>query len=143
MTHTRTPRRTRRTASRFGNFEALEGRRLMSVGTLDNAVVDVDWHGEQVRAESGEYILSLDPSARLVNGRAATRQVAALQNVLDLKAAGVRVEEYLGRPGEFLLDAPQGTGYEQVLAAVKPLKGFEFLEPNFVFQLRATTLGRS
>jgi hypothetical protein len=126
---------TRRHSSRF---ETLETRRHLSAAALDNPVVALEWHGQQTRAEAGEYILSLDPSARLVNGRAASRQVAALQNVLDQKLAGVRVEEYLGRSGEFLLDAPADTGYDQVLAAVKPLKGFEFLEPNFVLQFQAT-----
>ena len=120
-------------------FESLETRRLLSGTALDNPVVALDWHGRQVQAEAGEYILGLDPTARMVNGRAASRQVAALQRVLDQDAKGVRVEEYLGSAGQFLLDAPQDLVFDEVLASVQSLKGFEYLEPNFVFRLQSTT----
>src|SRR3954447_11295167 len=93
-------------------FEILEGRQLLSV---DNPVVAMDWQGEAGKADAGEYILSLAPSARLVTGRDGGGQLAAVQHVIDGRggAESFKVEEYLGRPGEFLLDVPQGRTFEQ------------------------------
>jgi subtilisin family serine protease len=119
-------------------FEMLENRQLLSI---DNAVVATEWQGRSVKAEAGEYILSLDPSARLVTGRDGGGQVAAVQRLLDGRggAEGFKVEEYLGSAGEFLLDVPQGRTFEQVQSALKGIRGFQSVEPNLVFQLQATT----
>jgi subtilisin family serine protease len=123
---------------RTQSFEVLEGRQLLSV---DNPVVAMDWQGHSVKAEAGEYILSLDPSARLVTGRDGGGQLAAVQRLLDGRsgAGAFKVEEYLGHPGEFLLDVPQERSFEQVQSAVQGIKGFQYVEPNIVFQLQATT----
>ena len=111
----------------------------MSASALDNPVVAMNWKGQELRAEAGEFILALSPKAGLVSGRAAPNQVRALERALIRRgAADLRVEEYLGRSGQFLLDTPQGKTYEQVLSAVQSLSGFQFLEPNFVFTLEAT-----
>jgi subtilisin family serine protease len=141
MRNLRNTRQKPRFGVRAGDFEALESRRLLSGGAPDNPVVSMDWHGRRVKAEAGEYILALSPTARLVHGRSADVQVAGLRRALSGRAGaeGFAVEEYLGRPGQFLLDVPQGRGYDDVLAAVKALKGFEYVEPNFVLQLQATT----
>ena len=135
MTITRTRRTSRRVACQ--GFERLEGRRLFSTGGLDNPVVALDWNGQTTQAEAGEFILSLSGKTRLTGGRDEAGQVSALQRALR-DAAGVTVEEHLGRAGQFLLDVPQDRPYEDVLASVKRLPGFEYLEPNFVFSLEAT-----
>ena len=103
-------------------------------------MVAIDWKGDSVKVEASEFILSLKPGTRLIAGRGADGQVKALQRALDARtaAAGFTVEEFLGQPGDFLLDVPQDRTYEQVQATVKTLRGFEFVEPNFVFQLEAT-----
>jgi subtilisin family serine protease len=125
-------------ASSTQPFEALESRQLLSV---DNPVVAMNWQGQSVKVEAGEYILSLDPSTRIVSGRDGGGQVAAVQRLLDGRGGteGFKVEEYLGRPGEFLLDVPQDRTPGQVQSAVKGVRGFQFVEPNVVFQLQATT----
>ena len=103
-------------------------------------MVAIDWKGDSVKVEASEFILSLKLGTRLIAGRGADGQVKALQRALDARtaAAGFTVEEFLGQPGDFLLDVPQDRTYEQVQATVKTLRGFEFVEPNFVFQLEAT-----
>jgi subtilisin family serine protease len=120
-------------------FEVLENRRLLSASALDNPVVAMNWNGRQARAEAGEYILALSPGAKLVSGRAGHGQVRALRRALGQRGGSdLRVEEYLGRPGLFLLDVPQARSYEQVLSSVQSLGGFQYIEPNFVFTLEAT-----
>ena len=133
------PARTART-HHPRSFEALEGRQLFSTTALDNPVVAMNWGGRAVKAEAGEFILSLKSGTRLVAGRNGGGQVAALQRALAgrVGAEGFVVEEYLGNSGDFLLDVPQRLGFEQVRDAVSGLRGFEFVEPNFVFQLQAT-----
>ena len=121
-------------------FEALEHRRLLSASALDNPVVTMDWNGRSVKAEAGEYILSLKPGTRLVAGRNGGGQVAAVQRALAGRAGtdGFVVEEYLGNRGAFLLDVPRDRTYSQVRDAVDSLRGFSFVEPNFVFQIEKT-----
>ena len=132
---TRTRRIARSVASK--GFERLEGRRLFSAGGLDNPVVLLDWKGQTTEAEAGEFILSLSGKTRMMSGRDEAGQVSALRRALR-SAAGVTIEEHLGRAGQFLLDVPQDRPYEDVLASVQKLPGFEYLEPNFVFSLEAT-----
>jgi hypothetical protein len=136
----------------------LEDRRLLSVVPAVAAapaassaeaarqeVVTLDWKGHQVEAKGGEWILGLSPKADLVRGKRAAAQVRAVERRLGAAgAAGAssRVEEQLGRSGQFLLSVPQSLGYEQVLASVKNLPGFQYLEPNAVLRLQATTANR-
>src|SRR4051812_2759412 len=110
MTITATARHSTSFASeiRFEAFEALEDRRLLSASGLSNSIVSLDWNGHRANAEAGEYILAVNPTARMVNGRAAGRQMAAVQAALSSKVQGLRISEYLGQPGQFLVEAPQG-----------------------------------
>src|SRR4051794_4416663 len=129
------PSRTGRPVRRREVFESLEDRRLLSAG---HPVVSMDWHGHRADAEAGQFILSLDPAAGVVDGRPGPAQVAAGERALDARKAGITVEKCLGRDGEFLLDAPLSMAYEQVLASVKSVSGFDFLEPNLVLRLENT-----
>ena len=133
----------------FSPFEALEDRRLLSaalptVASADTAapvehVVTLDWKGQAIEARKGEWILGLSGKTDLMRGRQAPAQVRALQRRLGGDGAAVRVQEQLGQSGQFLLQVPESLGYDDVLASAKPLPGFEYLEPNAVLTLQATT----
>src|SRR5439155_4450016 len=81
-------------------FESLEDRRLLSA---DHSVVAMDWRGHRVEAEAGQYILSLDPSAGGVKGQQGDAQVKAVQRALDETLPAIKVEQYLGQSGQFLV----------------------------------------
>jgi subtilisin family serine protease len=115
-------------------FESLEDRRLLSTSPL----VSLDWNGQSVQARSGEWILGLDAKSGLVRGKADSAQIKAVERRLSTNDSPAQVEEYLGAPGQFLLDVPQSVSYDQVLTTTKQLPGFQYLEPNSVLQLQST-----
>ena len=110
----------------------------MSAG-LANSVVAMDWNGQTVEAVEGEWLLGLSPKSDLMRGKQAAAQVASLERQLGRRRAEATVEEQLGADGQFLLGVPASLTYDQLLAAVKKLPGFLYLEPNAVLELDATT----
>jgi subtilisin family serine protease len=105
---------------------------------VDKPVVTLDWRGSRIEARSGQWILGLGGDSDLVKGKAAAAQVQALRHRLGDGGSPAAVEKQLGRDGQFLLQVPDGLGYEQLLASTRNLPGFQYLEPNAVIKLQAT-----
>jgi subtilisin family serine protease len=133
------------------HVEPLEHRRLMSAalpavpaagpavaGARAKSVETIDWKGTSIEAWSGEWILGLSGDSDVVRGRQAPAQVQALQRRLGAGGSPAVVEKQLGRAGQYLLRVPDSVAFEQVLAATRKLRGFEYLEPNAVLKLQAT-----
>ena len=131
MTNRSLVRSVRTSRKSSATFEVLEDRRLMSAAlTSPQPVVAMDWKGQQIEARSGEWILGLSGKTDLMRDKIAPAQVRALQRRLGGEGGGVRVEQQLGRTGQFLLQVPDSVGYDRALASAKTLPGFEFSSWN-------------
>ena len=110
----------------------------ITAADLNSPVVALDWEGKQVEAEAGEWIVGLRPKSSLVKGHSAEQQVNVLERLLGLRGADAHVEEYLGRPGQFVLQTPGATPDARLLRTVRRLPGFEYVQPNTTLHLDAT-----
>ena len=86
----------------------------------------VPWHGGQVYAEPGEWIVSL----RGVRGTV-DRQTALAERRLAALRRGLHVKQHLGADGMFLVGAPVSFSPSIVHTALGRVLGVRFAEPNF------------
>ena len=114
--------------------EALPLRVLLSVDPamagrlLDHGYEKITWKGHESYAQPGQWIVSLrgvrgDEGTQIANAAARVRKAAP--------RAALRVADRLGRDGLFRVDAPAGSRFKDVRAALGRVPGVEFAEPNF------------
>jgi subtilisin family serine protease len=111
--------------------EALPPRTLLSVTPAIAARLEADgfqrvaWHGRDVYAQPGEWVVSLRGM-----GGGADQQVAAASSKLRRLGKGLRVVSQLGRDGLFKVAAPRATSGIAIGNALRRLRNFDYVEPN-------------
>jgi subtilisin family serine protease len=111
--------------------EALPPRTLLSVTPAVAARLEADgfqrvpWHGRDVYAQPGEWVVSL----RGMSG-GADQQVASATAKLRRLGKGLRVVGQLGRDGLFKISAPRATSGAAISTALRKLRNFDYVEPN-------------
>ena len=120
----------RQSAGRLRTFEVCEKRLVLSVDGLTHVI---DWHGISTEAFQGQWILSLDgwEGGLLDQQSTLSRQLETLGRDED-----IRVQTHLGRSGLFRIDTASSMSYDDVLASVSVLSGFNYLEPDFALEIQ-------
>lgn len=122
-------------AARAALVESLEDRRLLSVlpaPASTTAVGKVQWKGRPALAHVNQYVLRVDG----VGGEAGGER-KRLAKVFQKNKAGISVKEDVGGRGSVFLIRPHNprTAYAKLLNAVRKVKGFRYLEPDFVARI--------
>ncbi|MGH7179980.1 MAG: S8 family serine peptidase [Tepidisphaeraceae bacterium] len=124
-----------------GVVEALECRKYLSIvpaGDLfftDDGVqaIRMDWHNQKVNALAGRWIVQLDN----YDGTRA-RQQTDVSRALQKYAPAVSLMQWMGADGLFLVNAPLSLTSNDVVKRLGKLPGFEYAEPDFLYQLQRT-----
>jgi subtilisin family serine protease len=89
----------------------------------------VDWNGTQAVYQAGEWIASFGG----LSGSPAELAAAVQGELNGIRAsAPLTVLKQLGAGGLVELGAPAGMGYDALLNVLRPLPGFQYVEPNLV-----------
>jgi hypothetical protein len=126
----------------FG-LDELEPRRLLADAS---GIVKIEWRGQEIEMRQGEWIVALtrpDPTYDedterwtydLVPSRSTT-PTESLDSALDAaKEIGVEFKKYLGLEDLFLVKVPDDVSYQQLLAVIDDVPGFEYMEPNGIMR---------
>lgn len=123
----------RRTLPTVLRMEALEDRVVpdgtpgATFGPTSLDAVQVEWQGQTRLAAPGRWIVQ-------VNGMGGTvaEQTAAVESAVSALGLGVHVEQYLGLTGQFRLAGPAELDVQTLTAALGPVPGVQYLEPDFM-----------
>ena len=116
--------------------EPLEPRRLLAVdpaALLAQGFEPIEWNGQQSYAVPGQWIVRLDGISG--NGR---QQLQKLNTLLAGVRRDLQASQHLGEDGLALVKAPKGLKHGQLQAALRGLKNFRFIEPDFAIWGQAT-----
>ncbi len=91
-------------------------------------IATIVWDGHPARVYAGEWVVQFDD----IHGPGAS-QVDQIQTRLDKLPLPLHVEQYLGRDGLVLIDAPSETPFETVRDTLHPLGNVADVEPNLVY----------
>jgi len=127
------PRRSSASGPVFHRFalECVEDRLLLSASSL---IQEINWLGTEQEAFSGHWILSLDGWS---GGLSEQQQSLEEQFAALGLSSQLSVDTHLGADGLFRIDTAPQLQYDDVLATVSNLAGFEYLEPDFVLEIAA------
>ena len=116
-------------------FEGIEPRVLLSTAgpTLPHGYSSLRWQGQDTVVRTAQWILKLDSA----KGSAAD-QLQSMQRAVHRANGNLNVRQYLGDEGLVLITSGSRARYQKLLASLKSLRGFKYLEPNFL--LKAATL---
>ena len=115
-------------------FEPLEPRLLLSGDGLAH-VGTIIWQGEEVEVYTGPWIAKLDPVAATGEGLLEGDGAGDIANPID--ASDIQQVDYLGDEGLYRIQVDPTLSYDQLLSTVGTTTGFQYLEPDFVYNLDA------
>jgi len=112
-------------------MEALESRWLLSTTsqTIPHGYSPLRWHGRDTVIRTAQWILKLDAAKG-----SPSDQLLSIQRSVHRASRNLNVRQYLGADGMVLITSGSRAKYSKLLANLKSLPGFKYLEPNFLLQ---------
>src|SRR5881394_1501161 len=116
------------------NCEPLESRLLLSTATpqIPHGYSPLRWHGRDTIVRTAQWIIKIDAAKG-----SPSDQLKSLQQSVHRTSRNLNVRQYLGGEGMVLITSGTRAKYSKLLSALKSIRGFKYLEPNFLLQ--ATT----
>jgi len=115
-------------------IDSLESRLLLSTAspTIPHGFSPLRWHGHDTYVRTAQWILKLDSAKG-----SPSDQLLSIQKALRHANRNLNVRQYLGEDGMVLITSATRAKYKNLLTSLKSLRGFKYLEPNFLLQAAA------
>ncbi len=122
-------RKLRRDARRSPRIEQLEERIVLSLsGAYPGNIAQVEYQGTSYEAVAGQWIVRFDGLSGTAN-----EQMQALRDRLGAAGvAGVSIDQALGLPGMFTIEAPPAISYDQLAGSLSGVGGYDYMTPDVI-----------